>query len=353
MRSFDMNRRALCAGAITAGAIVAAAPALAQAAPLRLIHRPERIFKAGDLAREGTEAWFVTLGVESDVETEVSVANVALRFLSNGVEIATETHQRAGLIVRTNFPAPTHEPDGTPRAPKFWPTVIRLVCRQPAAANIDSMHVVVAFADGRPPLETNIPIGVYTHQTALVFPFRGNGVITQAGAANGGHRNTSGQFALDALGATETYAVQTGAAFAINTDLVGFGRELIAPAAGLIVRARGDRPDQPVPGVSNEDFHIPEMRGGGDPGNHVIIDHGNGEFSMMAHFMAGSLRVSNGARVTQGEIIAQLGNSGDSSAPHVHYQLQGGPMWEVATALPCRFTNVTENLDRGAFFTAT
>lgn len=214
------------------------------------------------------------------------------------------------------------------------------------------MRVRLAF-DAAVPVETDIAINTYSQRTDLIFPFRGAGVVTQGGAANGGHRNGSGQFAIDAMGLSENYAVQKTAAFAANTDLSGFGRELIAPGAGVIVHARGDRPDQPVPGESNEEFHVPEFRGAGDPGNHVIIDHGNGEFSMVAHLMAGSLAVREGERVAQGQRLGALGNSGDSFAPHVHHQLQDGAEWGSASGLPHRFSNVaSQRLDRGEFFMA-
>ena len=74
---------------------------------------------------------------------------------------------------------------------------------------------------------------------------------------------------------------------------------------------------------------------------------------MVAHFMAGSLAVREGERVAQGQRIGRLGNSGDSFAPHVHYQLQDGAAWQSASGLPCRFANVqSQRLDRGEFFTA-
>ncbi len=140
-----------------------------------------------------------------------------------------------------------------------------------------------------------------------------------------------------------------------NTDYPGFGRTLIAPADGTVVVARADRPDQPVGDASNPDFFLPQFKvlGGGDPGNHLVIDHGNGEFSMIAHFMAGSLLVKEGVRVRQGQAIGKLGHAGGTNTPHVHYQLQAGPDWQNADALPVHFTNVDQDiLDRGTYFEA-
>ena len=74
---------------------------------------------------------------------------------------------------------------------------------------------------------------------------------------------------------------------------------------------------------------------------------------MLAHFMAGSLRVAKGDRVEQRQVLGKLGHSGDTNSPHVHYQLQAGPDWENADALPFHFANVRDEiLDRGTYFEA-
>lgn len=338
----------LAAGASALPQLTACAAQDAVAAPngLHLISRPRRVFKIADLPRERTEAWFAFAVAESAAEVQADPDRVIITFASGDRETSRAEYWGDALnaIVVRGLLAP----EGV-----FWPFGVRLVSRQPAAANIDRMRVRITFANGLEPLEAEMPINVYTQQSDLIFPFRGNGIVTQAGAANGGHRNTSGQFAIDAMGLGENYAVQKTAAFAVNTDLTGFGRDLIAPGSGTIVIASGDRPDQPVPGESNEEFHRPQFRGSGDPGNHVVIDHGNGEFSLIAHLMAGSLAVREGQRVAQGERIGALGNSGDSFAPHVHHQLQDGPDWLNASGLPCRYRNIaSQRLDRGEFFSA-
>lgn len=335
------------ASALPQVAACAGQSAVAATGGLRLITRPQRVFKIADLPRERTEAWFVFAIAESAAEVQADLARLTLTYSSGGTDVSRVEYWGEALNAMTVRGLPA--PQGT-----FWPFGLRLIARQPAAANIDRMRVSVSFSGATPPLEGDIAVGTYTQRTDLIFPFRGNGIVTQGFAANGGHRNGSGQFAIDAMALSENYAPQKTEAFAVNTDVVGFGHELVAPGAGVVVIARGDRPDQPVPGESNEEFHLPEFRGAGDPGNHVIIDHGNGEFSKIGHLMAGSLAVREGARVTQGQRIGALGNSGDSFAPHVHHQLQDGANWQSASALPCRYTNISnQRLDRGEYFRAT
>jgi hypothetical protein len=75
-------------------------------------------------------------------------------------------------------------------------------------------------------------------------------------------------------------------------------------------------------------------------GNHVVIDMGNGVYAAYAHLRRGSVRVKKGQRVTAGEQIAECGNSGNSSEPHLHFQLMDHPRALVAAGLPFAFTGV-------------
>ena len=56
-------------------------------------------------------------------------------------------------------------------------------------------------------------------------------------------------------------------------------------------------------------------------GNYVVIDHGNGEFSHLGHLKPGSVKVAAGDKVRAGQPIAQVGTSGSSLFPHLHYEL--------------------------------
>jgi len=70
-------------------------------------------------------------------------------------------------------------------------------------------------------------------------------------------------------------------------------------------------------------------------GNHVIIDHGNGEFSLLAHMKKGSVAVKQGDRVKQGEKVGELGFSGDAFLAHLHYELQSDA--KLGEGLPSYF----------------
>jgi murein DD-endopeptidase MepM/ murein hydrolase activator NlpD len=112
-----------------------------------------------------------------------------------------------------------------------------------------------------------------------------------------------------------------------NEDYACYGRAILAPAAGT-VRVVVDTVDDNRPG---------RMNPAAPPGNHVTIDHGRKEFSVLAHLRRGSIVVRRGQRVERGQAIGQCGNSGNSSAPHLHYHLQTDSRTGRGVGLPADF----------------
>ena len=90
-----------------------------------------------------------------------------------------------------------------------------------------------------------------------------------------------------------------------------FGRSVIAPCAGVAVAAVDGLPDMQVPQVDSE--HL--------AGNHVIL-RCSGADILLGHFRRGSVLVRVGQRLVVGEAIAQVGNSGNTSEPHLHINAQ-------------------------------
>jgi hypothetical protein len=69
-------------------------------------------------------------------------------------------------------------------------------------------------------------------------------------------------------------------------------------------------------------------------GNSLVLDLGAGRFALYAHLQPGSLRVKPGDRVKAGQVLAKLGNSGNSDAPHLHFQLMDANSPLGAEGLP-------------------
>ncbi|MEW5847612.1 MAG: M23 family metallopeptidase [Myxococcota bacterium] len=106
------------------------------------------------------------------------------------------------------------------------------------------------------------------------------------------------------------------------TDYVGFGAEVYAPGAGTVVARESTLNDNPV--GARDDLS--------PYGNHVVIDHGHGVASVMAHLMKGSIVVEVGDKVVPGQIVGRVGNSGASDLPHLHFHLQRGLDLQVSRA---------------------
>jgi murein DD-endopeptidase MepM/ murein hydrolase activator NlpD len=112
-----------------------------------------------------------------------------------------------------------------------------------------------------------------------------------------------------------------------NEDYYCFGQRIVAPALGTAVSVENGVEDN-VPGVMNPKQPM---------GNHVILDHGNGEFSFLCHLRKGTVAVRKGDQLKAGELLGLCGNSGNSSEPHLHYHLQDSADFGWGRGLPAPF----------------
>ena len=76
-------------------------------------------------------------------------------------------------------------------------------------------------------------------------------------------------------------------------------------------------------------------------GNYVMIDHGKKEYSLYAHLQPGSVRAHVGDQVKAGDVIGKLGSSGNSTEPHLHFQICDEPNPLMSAGIPMNFSNVT------------
>ena len=113
-----------------------------------------------------------------------------------------------------------------------------------------------------------------------------------------------------------------------------YDKDIIAPADGVVVGAYDKFKDTFVDGINVycDSSHI--------AGNYIVIKHHDREYSAIAHLVPGSLKVKKGDIVKQGQVIAKCGNSGNSSEPHIHFQLQTGKSFFMSAGLPIAFSNI-------------
>jgi hypothetical protein len=69
-------------------------------------------------------------------------------------------------------------------------------------------------------------------------------------------------------------------------------------------------------------------------GNHVVLDLGAGVYAFYAHLEKDSIGVVVGQRVRRGDVLGKLGNTGNTSAPHLHFHLMDGPSPLASSGIP-------------------
>ena len=214
---------------------------------------------------------------------------------------------------------------------------------EPVALAIDRLVYTLELAtpDGKRIERTlEIPVSIYVQKTKLLFPLRGEFIVVNGNVTDEGHQEWSQQFAYDIAGLGPHLELVRTNGETIE-DFYGWGREVLAPADGVVTYSRKDVPDNARLGV----IDIELLKKLPDPmwavgGNCVVINHGNSEFSFLAHMQKGSVRVKSGDRVKQGQVIGLLGSSGRAQAPHLHYHLMAGSILFRSDGLPSHFENL-------------
>lgn len=237
-----------------------------------------------------------------------------------------------------------------------------------AALPIARLHFTFRFDAGEDwrkyVVETNVTPSRRATKAKLALPLRGRVFVHDGHDFYSHHRRldlthpfvkavgatgVSGRYASDFVVVDEKGSMFRGNGAKLD-DWLGWGAPVYAPGAGVVVYAENTIPDNSYaegdPGNAG-----PEALGQRDAavrldkpvtiaGNAVVLDHGNGEYSMIAHMKKGSVAVKAGDVVKTGQQLGELGMSGDSMLPHVHYQLQNGPDLFKSEGLPSIFTGL-------------
>ena len=114
-----------------------------------------------------------------------------------------------------------------------------------------------------------------------------------------------------------------------------YGQDILAPADGVVAEVLSGQPDSRITKDRKASCQARDLRG-----NHILLDHGQGEFSLLAHLQPDSILVTVGQQVRRGEALARCGNSGNSSEPHLHFQLQQGASFTASPGLPIPFASL-------------
>ena len=152
----------------------------------------------------------------------------------------------------------------------------------------------------------------------------GNGPAPETGHRRalipiGGRPSIAQRFAIDWVKVGDDHRTFTGDRLN-NASYHAYGQDALAVGDGIVVAVKDGIPEN-IPGVNSRAVPITLETVGG---NHVIVDLGGGRYAFYAHLQPGSVRVKSGDRVKTGQVLGLVGNSGNSTEPHLHFHLSDG-----------------------------
>jgi hypothetical protein len=175
------------------------------------------------------------------------------------------------------------------------------------------------------------------HKAIVLFlPFGGLWQVVRGGTTRQ-HSHSWGvlsqRYALDFVALGDGDNTHTGSGRALK-DFYSFDNPIYAPCNGIVIEAVDGHRDQ-KPGWSF--FSLLKIRD--IRGNYLLIREPSGQFCLLAHLRRGSLRVTRGSQVTVGMLVAECGNSGNTSQPHLHIHTQSNKSFYSSIGIPITFCN--------------
>ena len=186
------------------------------------------------------------------------------------------------------------------------------------------------------------PISVATNAVVIGPPLRGGVWLAANGPADAsGHRRAlipvagtpaiAQRFAIDWVKVADDDKTFKGDQLK-NESYYAEGLDALAVANGTVVAVKDSIPEN-VPGINSRAVPITLETVGG---NHVIIDIGGGNYAFYAHLKPGSIRVKKGQQVKRGDVVGLVGNTGNSTEPHLHFHISDGNSPLGSEGLPYR-----------------
>jgi len=236
----------------------------------------------------------------------------------------TTTLSEAGEPVRRARSGDTIENivQGSPEVEPGGAVVLEI--RDEGFAPARSVGVEMVFRGTRgTEMRTRQLVPLRARKTAyLAFPVGGEWLVAKG---RSDRHCIGGQFGFDFMADEDRPLHEETGATAELADYAAFGRPVCVPAAGEVVACTDDQPDMPpTPGGTS----FPDGPPGGDRGryvgNYLVIRLSDATHLYLSHLMEDSLTVSPGDRVREGQMVARVGNSGNTSGPHLHVELLDG-----------------------------
>jgi Peptidase family M23 len=217
----------------------------------------------------------------------------------------------------------------------------------------------VSATCGAAQAQATVAVKPYRSPIAYRFPLQGTWLMQSVPAGVESHHrlNPATEFASDFFKIDAEGHEYNGDRMDAAT-WYGWGQPVLAAADGVVTRVIADQVQDrvgfvPHPGETPqqagqriEAFALARLRANfaaANAGNLIVIRHEAGgvvEYSAYGHLKPGSVTVKVGDRVTAGQPIAQVGDTGDSPAVHLHFQINAGPDPFFDRSLPVAFANL-------------
>jgi hypothetical protein len=162
-----------------------------------------------------------------------------------------------------------------------------------------------------------------------------NGCCEISGAHRGSGLSANGwiyfgqRFAIDWMRLDEAGRLVHGDPADVH-NYACYGVDVLSVADGTVVNVLNTLDDQPPGKLPDPKMMTVENV----LGNHVVLDLGAGVYAFYAHLEKGSIGVVEGQRVRRGDVLGKLGNTGNTSAPHLHFHLMDGPSPLASSGIP-------------------
>jgi Peptidase family M23 len=201
------------------------------------------------------------------------------------------------------------------------------------------VHYLVVSSEGGQLTETGGRTPVAS-EPAIVLgpPLRGTGWLAADGCCEAprhirallpvnGSLHLAQRFAIDWERLNDEHRLFVGDPKDVK-NYFAYGQEVLAVADARVVRAVDQFADR-MPGPLPASIPLQET-----DGNHIILDLGNGRFALYAHLQPSSVQVQVGDQVRRGQILARVGNPGNTTAPHLHFHVMSAPLSLASNGLP-------------------
>jgi murein DD-endopeptidase MepM/ murein hydrolase activator NlpD len=296
---------------------------------------PPTAFKAGGKTHLVYELHITNFGQSDCILTRLEVFGAGENPLGR-----YEGNELASLLARPGTPPSVEKPRigaGLRAVVYLWLSL------EPGAAVPTTLRHRLVAKVGDFPEELSVgdtPVAPRKGVVAISPPLRGGEWLAANGPSNiSGHRRAlipvDGQahiaqrFAIDWVQLRED-----GRTFAgdqkENKNYRCYGAEALAVSDAVVVAVKDGIPEN-IPGPTSRAVAITLDTVGG---NHVILDLGQGRFAFFAHLQPGSISVKVGDKVRRGQKLGLVGNSGNSTEPHLHFHISDANSPLASEGLP-------------------